>query len=83
MVVTVTKNNEKLHIKWQLSTIEIPLSEITKVFNDDTYRGEERNGIRIGLPYGNTDRLVINTKSETYIIFTSNGLKDKIQSFMN
>jgi hypothetical protein len=40
--------NEKdgiLQIKWQLSKIEIPLTEIMSVDNDDTYRGEEKSAI--------------------------------------
>jgi|UPI00069E097A hypothetical protein len=81
--VKVTKNNNKLQIKWQLSTIEILLSDITAVTNDETYAGKEISGIRIGLPYGNTDRIIIHTKTDNYIIFTSIGnLKDKILDFM-
>ncbi|MGV3240824.1 SunI/YnzG family protein, partial [Streptococcus hyovaginalis] len=34
--VKVTKNDNKLQIKWQLCTIEIPLSYITAVANDET-----------------------------------------------
>ncbi|RDW15119.1 hypothetical protein [Oceanobacillus chungangensis] len=84
MEVKVTKKNEILHIQWQLSNIEIPFSKIIEVLNDDTYAGKVKNGIRIGLPDGQTERVVINTDSDAYIIFTSNaGLKEKILSFMN
>lgn len=39
----------------------------------------EITGIRIGFPYGNTDRVIIHTKSDTYMIFTSiANSKDKI-----
>jgi len=77
--VKVSKNDNKLQIKWQLCTIEIPLSDITAVANDETYAGKEITGIRIGFPYGNTDRVLIHTKTDHYIIFTSSGnLKDKI-----
>ena len=83
MEVKVSRNNENLRIKWQLSQIDIPLSEIKDVTMDDTYGGEDKKAIRIGLPYGHTDRIVIKTLSETYILYTSNGgLKDKILSFM-
>jgi Bacterial PH domain len=83
MEVKVSRNNENLRIKWQLSQIDIPLSEIKDVTMDDTYGGEDQKAIRIGLPYGHTDRIVIKTHSETYILFTSNGgLKNKILSFM-
>ncbi|WP_034762099.1 SunI/YnzG family protein [Rossellomorea vietnamensis] len=83
MEVKVSRNNEDLRIKWQLSQIDIPLSEIKDVTMDDTYGGEDKKAIRIGFPYGHTDRVVIKTRSETYILYTSNGeLKDKILSFM-
>ncbi|MGG4169398.1 PH domain-containing protein [Rossellomorea vietnamensis] len=83
MEVKVSRNNENLRIKWQLSQIDIPLSEIKDVSMDDTYGGEDQNAIRIGFPYGHTDRVVIKTRSETYILYTSNGgLKDKILSFV-
>jgi hypothetical protein len=79
--------NEKdgiLQIKWQLSKIEIPLTEIMSVENDDTYGGEEKSAMRIGNPYGHTDRVVIKTKTETYILFTSiGGLREKILSYKN
>jgi hypothetical protein len=79
------KVNEKdgiLQIKWQLSKIEIPLTEIMSVENDDTYGGQEKSAIRIGNPYGHTDRVVVKTKTETYILFTSiGGLREKILSY--
>jgi Bacterial PH domain len=83
MEVKVSRNNENLRIKWQLSQIDIALSEIKDVTMDDTYGGEDHKAFRIGFPYGHTDRVVIKTHSETYILYTSNGgLKDKILSFM-
>jgi hypothetical protein len=80
--VNVSKINGNLQIKWQLSSIEIPLSYIIEVINDDTYGGEEKSAIRIGNPYGHTDRVVIKTRTGAYIIFTSiGGLKEKILSY--
>jgi hypothetical protein len=82
--IKVSKNNEFLVINWQLNKIEIPLSDIIDVKNDDTYGGTEKSAIRIGNPYGNTDRVVIKTKKETYILFTSIGsIKEKILSFID
>jgi hypothetical protein len=79
----VSQVNDQLHIKWQISKIDIPLSEIKEVLNDETYAGEDKAAIRIGYPYGHTDRVVIKTSKETYIIFTSNeGLKEKIVSML-
>jgi hypothetical protein len=84
MDIKISKNDTNLTIKWQLSKIDIPLSEITDVLNDDTYGGEDKKAIRIGFPYGHTDRIVIKTTSESYIVFTSiGGLKEKILSFID
>ncbi|MBH9966311.1 hypothetical protein [[Bacillus] enclensis] len=78
----VTENQGILQIRWQLSKIEIPLADIVNVEDDDTYGGREKSAIRIGNPYGHTDRVVIQTKTETYILFTSiGGLREKILSY--
>ncbi|KAA0566740.1 hypothetical protein ACQCWA_04525 [Rossellomorea aquimaris] len=83
MEVKVSKYNENLNIKWQLSNINIPLSGIKVVRDDDTYSGEGKTAMRIGYPYGHTDRVVIHTSSETFILFTSNGgLKEQILSYI-
>lgn len=83
MELKVSKNNENLNIKWQLSNITIPLPDIKEVRDDDTYSGEEKTAMRIGYPYGHTDRVVIQTSSETYILFTCNGgLIEKILSYI-
>ncbi|PFA63060.1 hypothetical protein CN378_18675 [Bacillus sp. AFS015802] len=83
MEVKVSRNGENLRIQWQLSQIDIPFSEIKEVTNDDTYSGEEKKAIRIGYPYGHTDRVVIKAKSGTYILYTSNGgTREKILLLM-
>ncbi|ARA98710.1 MULTISPECIES: hypothetical protein [Geobacillus] len=83
--IKVEKLNDKLVISWLLSKIEVPISDIVKVTFDDTYGGEEKTAIRIGTPYGATDRLVILTHSNTYILFTTDAIsiKNKIFSFIN
>jgi hypothetical protein len=79
--VNVTKSKGKLIIKWQISTIEIPLSDITEVAEDNTYGGEVKDALRIGFPYGTADRIVIKTNAETYIVFTNTeAVKKKIFS---
>ncbi|MDM5340564.1 hypothetical protein QUF84_25565 [Fictibacillus enclensis] len=81
--IKVSKQGENLLIRWQLTKVEIPLSDITDVVNDDTYGGEEKSAIPIGTPYGTTDRVVIKSKKGTYILFTNiGGIKEKILSFM-
>jgi hypothetical protein len=80
----ISKIDDLLHIKWQMSKIDIPISEIKEVLNDETYAGEDKSAVRIGYPSGHTDRVVVKTAAETYIIFTSNGgLKEKLLSYIN
>ncbi|OEI74470.1 hypothetical protein BG616_09715 [Bacillus subtilis] len=70
--INVEKSNENLIIKWQLSKIEIPIREINDMFLDPNYGGEEKSAVRIGFPYGSTNRVVIKTANNTYIMFTTN-----------
>ncbi|CCP21714.1 putative phage protein [Bacillus velezensis UCMB5036] len=70
--IKVEKSDGKLIINWQLSQIEIPIKEINDVLLDPYYGGQEKNAVRIGFPYGSTDRIVIKTAKNTYILFTSN-----------
>ena len=55
--VKVTKEEDKIVIKWQLQKIKIPISEIMDVTNDESYAGEDETANRIGYPYGTTDRI--------------------------
>ncbi|MCW9132758.1 hypothetical protein OF830_17810 [Bacillus paramycoides] len=67
------KTNEELIISWQLAKIHIPLSEIIEVAEDNTYAGvEEKDVIRIGTAYGTTDRILIKTVKQNYLLFTTN-----------
>ncbi|MBN8251626.1 PH domain-containing protein [Priestia flexa] len=70
--INITKTNEVLTIKWQFSTFTIPLEDIIEVKKDETYGGQQADAIRIGTPYGTTDRIYIKTKNQTYLIFTTN-----------
>ncbi|SCA86010.1 UPF0457 protein [Bacillus glycinifermentans] len=70
--IKVEKSNENLIISWQLSKIEISINEINDVFFDPNYGGEEKSAVRIGFPFGSTDRVVIKTANNTYILFTTN-----------
>ncbi|MGP7817684.1 SunI/YnzG family protein [Niallia sp. 01092] len=81
--VKVKLLNDVLIINWQLAKIDIPLSEIVKVTEDDTYAGEEKAAIRIGFPYPTTERIVIKTNSDTYILYTSeDATKKKLLSLV-
>ncbi|WP_339181567.1 hypothetical protein NST56_09780 [Bacillus sp. FSL R5-0560] len=70
--INVEKSNENLIINWQLSKIEIPIKEINDIFLDPNYGGRGESAVRIGFPYGSTDRVVIKTANNTYILFTTN-----------
>lgn len=70
--IELQKLNVHLVIRWQLTKIKIPVAEITGVTLGDTYAGSEKAAVRIGLPYGTTDRVIIKTTSRTYILFTTN-----------
>ncbi|MEB9530394.1 hypothetical protein P4L13_26980 [Bacillus anthracis] len=71
--IDVIKTTEELIIKWQLAKINIPLNEIIEVTEDDTYAGVEKNdAIRIGTAYNTTDRILIKTKKQDYVLFTTN-----------
>ena len=70
--INVEKSNENIVIKYQLAKVEIPISNIIEVTLDDTYAGTDEGAIRIGPPYGTTDRVLIKTKTNNYILFTTN-----------
>ncbi|HWO95854.1 MAG TPA: hypothetical protein VNM45_05885 [Bacillus sp. (in: firmicutes)] len=72
--IHVKKTETELIIKWQLAKFNIPLEDIIEVIEDDTYGGKEAGAIRIGPPYGTTDRILVKTKKQDYIIFTTNKL---------
>ncbi|WP_160037230.1 SunI/YnzG family protein [Paenibacillus sp. An7] len=82
--IKIEKTQSNLVIKWQLTKIDVPINEIEDVIQDNTYAGNEKEALRIGTPYGTTDRIVIKTKSKDYILFTSNpvSLNSKIIKFL-
>lgn len=81
----VKKVNSDIVIRWLFSKTTIPLSDILAVATDDTYAGKEKQAIRIGMPYGTTDRVVIVTKESTYILFTTNylSIQKKLNSYID
>ncbi|MFC6039690.1 hypothetical protein ACFPYN_09690 [Paenisporosarcina macmurdoensis] len=83
--IFVKKVKSDIVIRWLLSKITIPITDILRVTTDDTYGGEEKKAIRIGMPYGTTDRVVIITKENTYILFTTNyiSIQKKLNSYIN
>ncbi|XAK55387.1 hypothetical protein AAHT66_14560 [Bacillus inaquosorum] len=70
--INVKKSNENLIINLQLSKIAILIQEIDDVLLNPNYDREGKSAVRIGFPYGSTDRVVIKTANSTYILFTTN-----------
>ncbi|KZE15717.1 hypothetical protein C1N83_20490 [Priestia aryabhattai] len=70
--IDVKKTEKELIIKWQLAKFNIALEDIIEITEDDTYGGKAVDAIRIGPPYGTTDRIFIKTKKQNYILFTTN-----------
>ncbi|MCU5130404.1 hypothetical protein OCA18_18260 [Bacillus cereus] len=71
--INVKKTNEELIIPWQLAEITIPLRDVIEITEDATYAGvEEVDVIRIGTAYGTTDRILIKTVKQNYVLFTTN-----------
>ena len=66
------KKKDELIISWQFSKIHIALCEITEVTEDNTYAGVEEKAQSIGTAYGTTDRILIKTVKQNYLLFTTN-----------
>ncbi|NEU60474.1 hypothetical protein [Paenibacillus sp. ALJ109b] len=69
--IKVQQVENQLIIRWQLSKIEIPISDIKAVTLDDTYGGSEPSAVRIGAAYGASETILIRTINQPYILFTS------------
>lgn len=82
--ISIKKINDNIIIKWQLSTVTIPITGIVSITKDETYAGEEKSAIRLGIPYATTDRIVIKTIKDTYILFSTNvpSLEKKLTSYL-
>ncbi|MEB4816850.1 hypothetical protein [Bacillus thuringiensis] len=71
--IDVKKTKEELIISWQLAEVTIPLCDVLEVTEDATYAGvKEPTAIRIGTAYGTTDRILIRTIKQNYVLFTTN-----------
>jgi hypothetical protein len=70
--IEVKKVASDIVIKFQLTKVVIPIADIINVTLDDTYADKEKDAIRIGLPYGTTDRIAIETKTSNYLLFSTN-----------
>ncbi|WP_434752182.1 SunI/YnzG family protein [Paenibacillus amylolyticus] len=82
--VSAKQVEDQLIIRWQLSKYELPLAQITSVTLDDTYGGSEPSAIRIGPVGGTTERILIRTTNQSYILFTNSvSLISQIQAMLS
>lgn len=82
--IKVQQVENKLIIRWQLSKVEIPISDIKAVTLDDTYGGSEPSAVRIRAAYGASETILIRTTNQSYILFTSNeALYPKISAMLS
>ncbi|ARJ50324.1 hypothetical protein [Staphylococcus lutrae] len=79
MAMTVKKNENEVHIQWRVADIHIPNSEIRNVTEDQDIHAVPDVGSkkvsRIGSTFGKTNRVIIDTDSQQYIIYTFNDKK--------
>ncbi|AIQ49937.1 hypothetical protein R70723_31705 [Paenibacillus sp. FSL R7-0273] len=82
--IKMNREDDNLIIRWQLTKIEIPVTDITEVTLDDTYGGSDKDAIRIGTPYGTTGRVLIRSKQRSYLLFTSDAevIKEKAEQLL-
>jgi hypothetical protein len=82
MGIVVERIKNDIVIIYQFAELRIPISDIFEVTLDNTYGGIEKRAIRIGNPIGTTDRVVIKTKTSSYILFTTNytSIMNKLKS---
>ncbi|OEH93581.1 hypothetical protein [Bacillus solimangrovi] len=73
MSVKVKDNGDRITISWLVSKFNIDKKEITNVYEGSEYAGDASISVHIGHPYANTDRIIIETTSDNYLIYTSNG----------
>ncbi|OIK13317.1 hypothetical protein [Bacillus sp. MUM 13] len=75
MTVEIMDKEDFIILKWQLSHIEIPKNDILSIKQDDTYAGDPSATVRLGFPYASTDRLLIETRHDKYLVFTNESPK--------
>ncbi|WP_340003457.1 hypothetical protein MHH52_15375 [Paenibacillus sp. FSL K6-0276] len=80
--IKVDKSENKLVKRWQFTKVVVPFADIVEVAFDPTYAGSDKTAIRIGIPYGATNRLLIRTKITNYILFTTNAEFLEIKSIL-
>lgn len=81
MAMTITKNDKEVNIKWRVADITIPNEDIVSVKEDTNIYAatdeNQENVVRIGSTFGKTNRILLETKDKSYIIYTHNDKKSE------
>ncbi len=79
MAMTVKKNENEVHIQWRVADIRIPNDQIRNVTEDQDIHAvpetDSKRVSRIGSTFGKTNRVIIDTDDQQYIIYTFNDKK--------
>ncbi|MFE5474003.1 SunI/YnzG family protein [Bacillus safensis] len=62
-----------LVLKFGLSKTEIPIDQIVNIKESDKYGVADNIDYRIGAPYGQPDRIVIETMEKRFLVFLNEG----------
>ncbi|KML12510.1 hypothetical protein VL07_06375 [Bacillus safensis] len=62
-----------LVLKFGLSKTEIPIDQIVSIKESDKYGFADNIDYRIGAPYGQPDRIVIETMNKRFLVFLNGG----------
>ncbi|MFS0654848.1 hypothetical protein [Bacillus sp. 179-C3.3 HS] len=73
-------NKKYLVLNFGLSKIEIPIDQIISIKESDKYGVADNIDYKIGMPYAQPDRIVIETKNKRFLVFL-NGAHQFIQKF--
>lgn len=70
-------------LKWMLSEVKIPKAHILEVVSDETYGGKDIQALRMGFPYATTERYLLKTTEQNYLLYTGDHhLKKRIEEMV-
>jgi len=69
-----------LVLKFGLSKTEIPINQIVSIKESDKYGVADNIDYKIGMPYAQPDRIVIETTNKRFLVFL-NGAQQFIQKY--
>lgn len=82
--IQVKQKDKYITLTWFFTKINIPLAEITRVTMDDSLLGKSKSAFRIGFPYVTAEKILISTRSASYILYTGQAdlLLPKLQLYL-